>query len=166
MKKLIVLGAFLIGGIITCNAQKDISKNAIGLRLGSNDGFGVEASYQRLLGNNKNRLEFDLGWRNNSDWNAVKLVGTYQWTFPIENGFHWYVGPGLGIGNTSYDYRTPYGRYDDSFTYLVLAGQIGIEYNFDFPLQLSLDFRPEIYLNDDIREDFGPDFAFGIRYKF
>ncbi len=29
-------------------------------------------------------------------------------------------------------------------TIFFAAGDIGIEYNFDIPLQLSLDFRPEI----------------------
>jgi hypothetical protein len=56
---------------------------------------------------------------------------------------------------------------DDSGTFLLVAGDIGIEYNFDFPLQLSLDIRPELYFGDDFREDnFGPDIALGIRFKF
>ena len=47
-------------------------------------------------------------------------------------------------------------------------GDIGIEYNFDIPLQLSLDFRPEIYSNSGrFRDDnFGPDIALGVRYRF
>ncbi|WP_317044708.1 hypothetical protein [Flavobacterium cyanobacteriorum] len=56
---------------------------------------------------------------------------------------------------------------DDSGTFVFVAGNIGVEYNFDFPLQLSLDFRPEIYFGDEFREDdFAADIALGIRYKF
>ena len=44
---------------------------------------------------------------------------------------------------------------------------LGIEYNFDIPLMLSLDIRPELYFGDKFREDnFGPDIALGIRYQF
>jgi hypothetical protein len=58
---------------------QEISKNAIGLRLGDSGGFGTE-TYQRALGSN-NRLELDLGWRNRNDYknngyddNAIKLA--------------------------------------------------------------------------------------------
>lgn len=76
MKKLILSTFMLIGLAFSSNAQ-DISKNAIGLRLGDNDGFGGEISYQRGLSDN-NRLEFDLGWRNSNHVDAFKLVGLYQ----------------------------------------------------------------------------------------
>jgi hypothetical protein len=46
------------------------------------------------------------------------------------------------------------------------AGNLGIEYNFDIPLMLSLDIRPELYFGDDFGNDFGPDIALGIRYQF
>ena len=57
MKKLILL--VFLAGATTLSAQS-ISKNALGVRLGDNDGFGGEISYQRYLKEN-NRLEFDLG---------------------------------------------------------------------------------------------------------
>ena len=60
-------------------------------------------------------------------------------------------------------------RYKDNGTILFAAGDLGIEYNFsEAPIQLSLDIRPEFYFNsDDYREDnFGPDIALGIRYRF
>lgn len=159
----LILFTVLVMGILCANAQ-DISKNAIGLRLGDNDGFGGEISYQRGLQAN-NRLEFDLGWRSSNHVDAIKLVGLYQWVWNIQGGFNWYAGAGAGLGTWNVDYK---GAKDDGFYFLV-AGDIGIEYNFDnVPLQLSLDFRPELYLNsDDWREDnFGPDIALGIRYKW
>jgi hypothetical protein len=164
MKKLLLSAFLMLGLAFSAQAQ---NRNALGLRLGDNDGFGGEVSYQRTLASS-NRLEFDLGWRNSNNYDAFKLVGLYQWVWNIEGGFNWYAGVGAGIGTWSYDYDGP-GRndFDDDGTFLLVAGDLGIEYNFDIPLQISLDFRPELYFNDDYRGDnFGPDFALGIRYKF
>ena len=164
MKKLI-LSAFLLTGLaFTAQAQ---DRNALGLRLGDNDGFGGELSYQRSFSSD-NRLELDLGWRQSNDFDAFKLAALYQWVWNIEGGFNWYAGVGGGVGTWSYDYKGP-GNFDgdDNGTFLFAAGDIGIEYNFDIPLQLSLDFRPELYFNDDYRGDnFGPDIALGVRFRF
>lgn len=166
MKK-IILSAFMLIGLAFNAQSQDISKNALGLRLGSNDGFGGEISYQRGLSKN-NRLELDLGWRNSKDVNAYKLVGLYQWVWDIDKGFNWYAGIGAGVGSWSYDKS----GFSDSGTILLAAGDIGIEYNFqEAPIQLSLDLRPEFYLNNSndnrFRENnFGPDIALGIRYRF
>jgi hypothetical protein len=162
MKK-IILSAFMLIGLAFATQAQEISKNALGLRLGDNDGFGGEVSYQRALGSN-NRLELDLGWRNSKDVDAFILVGLYQWVWNIDQGFNWYAGVGGGVGSWSYDK----GGVNDSGTILLAAGDIGIEYLFDIPLQLSLDFRPELYFNsnDYRRDSFGPDVALGIRYRF
>lgn len=162
MKKLI-LSAFMLVGLAFSSQAQDISKNALGLRLGDSDGFGGEVSYQRGLKNN-NRLELDLGWRNSNNIDAIKIAGVYQWVWNIDGGFNWYAGVGGGAGTWSYDYK----GVSDNGTILFAAGDVGIEYNFDFPLQLSLDMRPELYFDSDSYRDdsFGPDIALGIRYKF
>ena len=154
MKKILMLLLFI--GASTVSAQR-ISKNAIGLRIGDNDGFGGEISYQRHIGAD-NRLEFDLGWRNSSDVDAFKLVGLYQWVKPLDGNFNWYIGAGAGIG--SFD------AGENDGTFLVLAGDIGIEYNFDIPLLISLDMRPELGFNDNYSDDLDLDIALGIRYQF
>ncbi|AWM14954.1 hypothetical protein NHF50_14290 [Flavobacterium sp. NRK F10] len=163
MKKIFISAIMLLGLAFNAQAQ-DISKNALGLRLGDNDGFGGEISYQRAL-SSPNRLEFDLGWRNSDHVDAFKLVGLYQWVWNIDGGFNWYAGVGAGVGSWSVDSK--YG--DGSGSFVLLGGDIGIEYNFDIPLQLSLDFRPEFYLGGDYadyKDNFGPDIALGIRYKW
>lgn len=158
----------LLGLAFSAQAQT-FSKNALGLRLGDNDGFGGEVSYQRGL-SKSNRLEFDLGWRNHRYYDAVKLAGLYQWVWNIDGGFNWYAGVGGGLGSWSYD--GPGDPDNDGGTFLFAAGDIGIEYNFDIPLQLSLDFRPELYFGDDRNDfdddyhNFGPDIALGVRYRF
>ena len=156
MKKLITTSVVAL--LISFGLQaQDISKNALGLRLGDNDGFGGEISYQHYLKEN-NRLEFDLGWRNSRNVDAFKLVALYQWVMPIENNFNWYVGAGGGIG--SFDSGVNDG------TFALVAGDIGIEYNFNIPLQLSLDMRPEFGFNDRYSDDLDLDIALGIRYRF
>ncbi|WP_130733652.1 hypothetical protein [Flavobacterium sp. J27] len=163
MRKLFLTAFMLVGLVFSAQAQ-DISKNALGLRLGDNDGFGGEISYQRGLSDN-NRLELDLGWRNSNDVDAIKLAGLYQWVWNIEGGFNWYAGVGGGLGTWNYNKH----GYKDDGSFFFAAGDIGIEYLFDIPLQLSLDFRPEIYFGGDyadFNDNFGPDIALGIRYRF
>lgn len=149
-----------MGLAFTTQAQ-DISKNALGLRLGDNDGFGGELSYQRGLSDN-NRLELDLGWRNSKNTDAFKLTGIYQWVWNIDGGFNWYAGVGGGLGSWSYNDNT----FKDSGTFVFAAGDVGIEYNFnEAPIQLSLDARPEFGFSD-YNDDLGFDVALSIRYKF
>lgn len=165
MKKVVLFAAFIFGAVFLneANAQQ-VSQNALGLRVGDGGGFGAEVSYQRATSEN-NRLEFDLGWRNDSNYDAIKLVGLYQWVWNIEGGFNWYAGAGAGLGNYDDNRRGDIDRNDGVFA--LLAGNVGIEYNFDFPLLLSLDFRPEIGFSDyDDHDDFTPDIALGIRYQF
>ena len=164
MKKLLVLSIALIGFTLSSNAQA-IADNALGLRLGDSDGFGAEISYQRALGDN-NRLELDLGWRDGKDYDGFKLAGLYQWVFAMDGAFNWYVGAGGGLGSFSHYNKAQDRDFTDTFFFV--AGDIGIEYNFDIPLMLSLDFRPEIGFGDDgyNNNDLDFDIALGIRYQF
>jgi len=162
MKKLFFLAIFFIGFTAVSNAQS-ISDNALGLRLGDSDGMGAEISYQRALGEN-NRLEFDLGWRNGNDYNGFKLSALYQWVYTLDGDFNWYVGAGGGLG--SFDGKNNLDGFNDTFFYA--AGDIGIEYSFDIPLMLSLDFRPELGFGNDTlnNDDLDFDIALSIRYQF
>lgn len=159
MKK-IILSAIMLTGLAFSAQAQDISKNALGLRLGDNDGFGAEISYQRALSKN-NRLELDLGWRNNNDVDAFKITGLYQWVWNIDGGFNWYAGVGGGIGSWNDQ------NFDDNETFVFAAGDIGIEYGFDeVPIQLSLDFRPEIGAVNYYGNNYSSDIALGIRFQF
>ena len=158
MKKLLIIAIAILGFTTTIYAQ-DIAKNALGLRLGDSDGFGGEVSYQTRL-NDSNRLEFDLGWRSGKDFDGYKIAGLYQWVMELEERLNWYVGAGGGFG--SYESNKD---NNDEETFLFVAGDIGIEYNFKIPLLISLDFRPELGFGD-FRDDIDLDIAFGIRYQF
>ncbi|MEM7186255.1 MAG: hypothetical protein AAF466_06320 [Bacteroidota bacterium] len=161
MKKTILVLIAIAGFAFTSQAQ-GIAENALGIRVGDNDGFGTEVNYQRGLSEN-NRLEFGLGWNGGDDVNVFKLTGLYQWVFVLDGNFNWYVGAGGGVGQVNFDNDLP-GDNDDE-TFFFAAGDIGIEYDFDIPLLLSLDFRPEIGFGD-FRDDVDFDIALGIRYQF
>lgn len=169
MKKIILSAFMLIGLAFTAQAQ-EVSNNAIGLRFGSNGGFGTEVTYQRALSDN-NRLELDLGWRNRNDYhndgyddNAIKLTALYQWVWNIDGGFNWYAGIGGGVGSYNRDYYDNRNYNNDAFVFA--AGDIGIEYNFDIPLLISLDFRPEFGGNGYYENNYGSDVALALKYQF
>ena len=84
--------------------------------------------------------------------NAFKLTGLYQWVWNIDGGFNWFAGFGGGIGD----------RSTDGF-FVNADGVVGIEYDFDFPLLISLDFRQEFGLTGDYD---GSDIALSLRYQF
>ena len=163
MKKLLFI-AICVLGFTTQSQAQSIAEHALGLRLGDNDGFGTEISYQHGLGDN-NRLELDLGWRDSDHHDAFRLTGLYQWLWNIEGGFNWYVGAGAGLGSRSFHEGHGHNHDDDRDFFALVAGDVGLEYNFDFPLLLSLDFRPEFGF-DDYNDDVGFDIALGIRYQF
>ncbi|QJP34358.1 porin family protein [Nonlabens sp. Ci31] len=164
MKNILITFLLVIAVGFTVNAQ-EISKNALGLRLGDNDGFGGEISYQARL-SSSNRLELDLGWRDGKNYDGFKLTGLYQWVMPIENRFNWYLGLGGGVG--SYDFKDDNNDNDNKDTFVFIAGDIGIEYNFSIPLLISLDFRPELGFGDSNFNNDGLDLdiALGLRYQF
>ena len=126
---------------------QNMSENAIGVRFSENSGVGAEISYQRAL-SGSNRLEANLGIRSGT----VKLAGLYEWVWKLDGSFNWYVGAGGGLGNLN-----------DSVS-IFGAGVVGVEYDFEIPLQLAFDFRPELYFSggDGLDSDFG----LAVRYQF
>lgn len=117
---------------------------AIGVRAG----WGAEVSYQHTLGA-QNFLEVDLGW---SFGNSLSVAAAYDFDIAPVGPFNFYAGPaahaviggGFGLG---------------------VGAQVGLEYDFNFPLQLSLDWRPTFYFVPATA--FGwQGFAIGIRYRF
>ncbi len=163
MKNLITVIALFLLATLYMNAQ-DISKNAVGVRFGDNDGFGGEISYQYSLGD-RTRMEVDLSFRNNNDFgDSFKLTALHQWVWRIDGDFNWYAGFGTGIG--SWDKGNNYSGDADDGVFLNADGNVGIEYNFEIPLLISLDFRPEIDLIGDYGDESDFDIALSLRYQF
>ena len=164
--KLIRLTLFMFLTATFAVSAQQVSDHGLGLRLGDSDGFGAEISYQKSVARS-NRVEIDLGWRDSRDFDAFKLTGTYQWVNPLDGNFNWFYGVGGGLGSVDFSSGSN-GVAPDGGLFVFGAGVIGIEYNFDIPLLLSLDFRPEIGLigYDDFSDNFDFDIALGIRYQF
>ena len=127
MKKIILVAALVLGFAAAAAAQP----RAIGIR----GGFGAGVSYQHTVG--ANFIDADLGFGN-----GLNLAATYnwmlaqpQWTSRGEWGV--YAGPGAALG---------LGFGDASFFNVGVAGEVGLEYTFWFPLQLSVDIRPQLGL--------------------
>lgn len=162
-KTMIALGVLLSG--MTVSAQ-EISQ-AVGLRIGDSDGLGYEISYQRPF--KEQRLQLDLGLRNDDTVNAYKLSAGYQWVKDLSeltDGFTWFYGAGAGVGHWSSEVNVPVlGKVENDETYALISGTVGIEYNFEFPLQLTLDARPELGFGD-FNDGLDLDIALGIRYRF
>ena len=135
------------------NAQVD--GRAIGVRGGGVIGYGGEISYQHPV-SGANRIEFDLGlWKSH-----LYLSGIYQWVWDLSelaDGFNWYAGFGPQVAL--------FGG-DNGGLGVGVAGQVGIEYNFNIPLQLSLDYRPGFNIIGHSTGGVWDGVALGIRYKF
>ena len=138
---------------VTCLGFMNAQENAIGLRFIGDEISGVELSYQRNLCQ-KNRLEVDLGL--NFKGSGVRAAAIYQWVWDLSvlaDGFKWYAGPGA----QAFIYKGGAG--------IGIVGNVGIEYTFNIPLQLSLDFRPGWFFGDGDGFGWGG-VGLGVRYKF
>lgn len=151
MKK-IMTKVFLVFGVLfltmcSANAQ-EVSENAIGLRFNQGNGLGAAISYQKKI-TDSNRLEVNLGLRD--AFNSFKGTGLYQWVWNLENKFNWYAGFGAG--------------FDSRDSALFGAGIIGVEYNFNAPILIAIDYIPEIGITENYNS-LGSSFTLAIRYQF
>ena len=151
MKKLFLAIALLIASSSIIQAQT--MDKAIGIRITD----GAELSFQNPLGSST-RAEVDLGIYGN---NSVILTGIHQWVFGLQEGVNWYAGLGPQIGLWDKLYSS--GKH----LALGVAGQVGIEYNFSVPVQVSLDYRPGFTIFPS-GHDYNSFWAIelGIRYRF
>ena len=156
MKKAILIFTLIISFLSAVTAQVD--NKAIGLRMGSGLGYAAEVSYQQPL-SKENRFELDLGFNNNGL--GLGLNGVYQWVWDLSalaDGFNWYAGVGAGIGSYKFD------LVNQKFSVGAL-GQVGIEYKFEIPLTISLDYRPGLYFINGINSSYDGICIAG-RYRF
>lgn len=140
MKKIIILAAAILGFAVAASAQP----KALGLRLG----YGADLSYQHTLGG-ANFIEADLGLES---FKSLNIAATYNFMIAqFGDGFGFYAGPGIGLG------------FADKLR-VGIAGQVGLEYNFAAPVQLSLDVRPYFDFMGAGLVGWYP--HLGIRYRF
>lgn len=146
MKRIIIIAALVLGFTVAASAQP----RALGARFG----YGAELSYQHSMGDNF--IEADLGLGNFKFLNVAAtynfMIAQPDWTSQGTWGF--YAGPGaaLSAGN--------------DVLYIGIAGQVGLEYTFDFPLQISIDMRPQLGLVSGAFGIWGWHPHLGLRYRF
>ena len=154
MKKIFIALAIILGTAAIASAQM----KSAGMRFGAT---GFDLVYQHNMGSDRFAeadLGLDFGYNVNGNV-GVKATAIYNfvWARPAwtqQGTWALYAGPGLSLGFV--DDLVPYevgdvikGYYDNGFMFSV-TGQVGIEYNFDFPLQIALDIRPYfgMHIND------------------
>ena len=188
MKKKSLLFIILVVTFFVVIAQP----GAIGVRLG----LGIGVSYQHQIGD-KNMIQVDVDLPTYG-LHGIQGTATYNWIIPLKSwniaNCNFIAGVGVGVG---YQWWAGGGDvilfpWDRSLknlergTFLGAAGIIGFEWNFKFPLQLAIEYRPLVgpflyqrYENTSqlpVKNEIGVDFyyrglwesavAISVRYKF
>ena len=170
MKKILLIAILAVASLVAYAQPR-----AIGVNLGAWSSF----SYQHGLGEaNMLDVAANVFLPIQSPHIGVGGHVTYDWIDPFkavvpwnEQGeWHWYMGVG-GSGG----YGLPLKSEAKGWWYAGVAGHIGIEYDFWFPLQLSLDWRPSLGVSNDYIFNGGKlgfnipglyGIQLGVRYKF
>ncbi|WP_439127574.1 hypothetical protein [Polaribacter sp.] len=145
MKKVLITLSLVFAFSLSSNAQ-EIANNTIGVKLGNTLFNSLTISYQKKI-SEKSRLEFNLG----SDFEAASFSAGYQRVWALNEDLNWYGGLQAGYGTGNNDFNG--------------GAIIGLEYNFESPILLSIETTP-IYITERDGVDFGSGFALGVRYRF
>ncbi len=134
MKKIVLIIAVALGFAAAASAQP----KSIGLRF--NGVYSNEISYQHYMG--ADFAEFDLGLYGN----GFALTGVYDFSiaqpdWTPRGEWNFYAGPGVSVGTWAVE--------DKAGMRVGIVGQVGLDYTFWFPLQLSIDIRPSFDLVGD-----------------
>lgn len=120
---------------------------AVGFRVSN----VLEVSYQ-FNATRPNFWELDGGLWNTGKGAQASIIHNWviaspNWT--SEGEWNWYLGVGGQMGLV---WDKLYNDNEDLGCFVGVAGMFGLEYTFDFPLQLSADVRPFIgpYFNDGV----------------
>ena len=141
----LILFAFICTAAV-CAAQP----RNIGIRVGAT---GLDATYQHST-NPRQFVEANIGldFGYNANGKAgmkASAIYNFIWARPAwtqKGRWALYAGPGLALGYANdiapYDFEVgKIGCTDNGFMFAI-AGQVGLEYQFWFPLALAIDIRP------------------------
>lgn len=155
MKRLITI---LVVVCAICAAKAQDYNAAIGLR----GGFANGVTFRKMLSSGE-AFEGIL----TSRYGGFNVTGLYeiQKDFPSAQRLHWYFGFGAHLGmyqTNKFDKNIP-----SNGTEVIIGadGILGMEFNFDFPLNLSLDWKPAFNLLG-YGNFIGDGFALSARYYF
>lgn len=154
MKRMILTISILATAACIATAQP----RSAGIRIGAT---GLDATYQHTMNSNQfieGNIGIDFGYNANGKA-GFKATAIYNfvlarpaWT--SQGSWALYAGPGVSLGAVNdmavYKFGKERQGYLDNGFMIAIAAQVGLEYNFDFPLQLALDIRPYfgMHIND------------------
>ena len=113
---LILISTFLF-------SSQNLNAQTTGFELGLRGGYHNGVSFAMPLG--ANRLHAAVGFGSNLDIDAL-----YDWQIPVF-GEGWFVYLGVGVSM----------EFASDFEFGA-AGDLGLEYQFNFPLSIGADYRP------------------------
>ena len=157
MRRLIFIAFISFLAVISADAQP----KALGIRLG----YDYQVSYQHEVNDKADFWEVDMGME--FIGRGVNAACAYNFMLSSsesagKEGWRLYVGPAIKAG------------YMWVGGYIAVGAQLGLEYNFDCPLQFSVDIRPAVGMAIEGRYPFifGAEALFGsipclsLRYRF
>lgn len=157
MKRLFLILLIPLFAVMNAGAQP----KSLGLRMG----YDCQVSYQHTVNATADFLEVDMGMEVLGK--GINAACAYNFTisspeFTEKSGWSLYAGPAVKAG------------YMWIGGYIAVGAQLGLEYEFDFPLQFSVDIRPAVGMAMEGRYAFifGAEALFGsipclsLRYRF
>jgi hypothetical protein len=139
MKRIFLL-IFLVVGLFQFSQAQEV-----GIRFGDALGGNYAVDGVFSLG------EFSRVHADVSFGDGVGIEALWDFFYrPLGSGFNWYIGVG------------PSAFLGDPFL-LGVAGEIGLEYHFDFPLAIGADWRPTFILIENTDFEAG---WFGLNVRF
>jgi len=144
MKKTILITIIAIGALMVSNKSQAQSNWEAGIRFG--DGFSFDVTVP-LKSPRVHLAAYTEG--------AFALGAYFDWLFTLDGGpaglkFYPGVGPEFVFAN------------DFGFN---IAGDFGVEYSFDFPLTVGLDWRPGFQVTNDFNY-YGGNWGILARFRF
>jgi hypothetical protein len=148
MKKTFTL--IILFTVLSLNVFAQDYQKSIGIRLGLSNGV----TYKQFISpNNAFEIIGNAQFYNGSTYFGA--AGEYLWSWGLADGLSWFVGPGAAVGVWTGNY---------SGFNIALNGMVGLEYKFEIPLALSIDFNPHFYFLNSI--GITPLGSLSVRYTF
>ena len=144
MKKLVTV--FALAGLVffaSQNVQAQTEGIELGLRFANAENVAID--FAMPLGSN--RLHANAAFYSG----GVGVGALYDWQFPFAEGFVFYPGLGAAVA------------LSDSFG-LAVGGEVGVEYQFPFPLTLGVDYQPMFSLING--SGYADGWGFNARWRF
>ncbi len=124
MKKLVTL--FALTGLFLVVSQTNSKAQTEGLELGLRFANANAIAIDFAMPLSSNRLHANANFYSG----GFGVNALYDWQFAFADGFVFYPGLGASVAIANSNFG------------LALGGEVGVEYQFDFPLTLGVDYQP------------------------